>query len=163
MQNGAFCVRCHEQGKEKHGATIAGAKAAETIHADLQHLKDGIQKADETLTKAEEMGMEVSEPKFNLHKASDALTNARTLIHSFKVDVVEKALADGEKVVTEVQGKADHALDGIPVPADLAGGLLGSDPDGHRAAVALHPRPADSRETGGFRFLLSSDRSGGAG
>ena len=35
MQQGAFCVRCHEQGKEKHGATIAGAKAAETIHADL--------------------------------------------------------------------------------------------------------------------------------
>ncbi len=57
------------------------------------------------------MGMEVSEPKFNLRKASDALTNARTQIHSFKVDVVEKALADGEDVVTEVQGKANRALD----------------------------------------------------
>jgi predicted CXXCH cytochrome family protein len=111
MQNGAFCVRCHEQGKEKHGATIAGAKAAETIHADLEHLKGGIRKADETLTEAERKGMEVSKPKFNLQKASDALTNARTQIHSFKVDVVEKALADGEKVVTDVQGEADHALE----------------------------------------------------
>ena len=110
MKEGAFCVRCHEQGKEKHGATIAGAKAAQTIRADLQHLTGGIHKASETLAKAEELGMEVSEPKFNLHKALDALTNARTQIHSFKVDVVEKALADGEKVVTEVQGKADHAL-----------------------------------------------------
>ena len=54
--------------------------------------------------------MEVSEPKFNLHKAFDSLTNARTQIHSFKVDVVQKALADGENVVKEVQGKADHAL-----------------------------------------------------
>jgi hypothetical protein len=110
MQNGAFCARCHEQGKEKHGATIAGAKAAETIHADLQHLKNGIQTAGETLAMAEVKGMEVSEPKFNLQKASDALTNARTMIHSFRVDVVQKALANGEKVVTDVQGKADHAL-----------------------------------------------------
>ena len=110
MQSGAFCARCHEEGKEKHGATLAGAKAAETIHADLQHLKDGIQKAEETLAEAEEKGMEVSEPKFNLHKASDALTNARTQIHSFKVDVVEKALADGEKVVTEVAGQGRPRL-----------------------------------------------------
>jgi len=40
----------------------------------------------------------------------NALTNARTQIHSFKVKVVEDALADGEKVVEEVQGKADGAL-----------------------------------------------------
>lgn len=111
MQNGAFCARCHEEGKMKHGATLAGAKAAETIHADLEHLKNGIHKADKTLTEAEEKGMEVSEPKFNLQKASDSLTNARTQIHSFRVDVVQKALADGEKVVTDVQGKADHALE----------------------------------------------------
>ncbi|MGO9109234.1 MAG: cytochrome c3 family protein [Thermoguttaceae bacterium] len=110
MQNGTFCVRCHEQGNQKHGATLAGAKAAELIHADLQKLKTGIQKADETLSRAEEKGMEVSEPKFNLHKAFDSLTNARTQIHSFQVDVVQKALADGEKVVADVQGKADRAL-----------------------------------------------------
>ena len=76
----------------------------------MKHLKDGIDTAELTLTKAERKGMEVSEPKFNLQKASDALTNARTQIHSFKVDEVEKALDDGEKVVAEVQGKADHAL-----------------------------------------------------
>ena len=110
MQHDAFCVRCHEQGKEKHGATIAGAKVAETIHVDLQHLKDGIQKADQTLAEAEKKGMEVSQPKFNLQKAFDSLTNARTQIHSFRADVVKTALADGEKVVLDVQGKADHAL-----------------------------------------------------
>ena len=143
MQSGAFCARCHEEGKEKHGATLEGREAAKTIHADLEHLKDGIQKADETLAKAEQKGMEVSEPKFNLQKASDALTNARTQIHSFKVKVVEKALADGEKVVKEVQGKADHALEEYQYRRVLAGGLVGSDPDGHRAAVALYPHPAD--------------------
>ena len=96
-------------------------------------------------------GMEVSEPKFNLQKASDALTNARTQIHSFKVDVVKKALADGEKVVDRGPGQGRPRLGGIPVPPVLAGGLAGSDPDSHRAAVALYPHLADSRETGGFQ------------
>jgi predicted CXXCH cytochrome family protein len=111
MEQGAFCIRCHEPGKEKYGATLAGANAAKAIHAGLAQLKSGIVRADETLAEAERKGMEVSEPKFNLQKASDALTNARTQIHSFKVDVVKKALGDGESVVEEVQGKADHALD----------------------------------------------------
>jgi predicted CXXCH cytochrome family protein len=111
MKQGAFCIRCHEPGKEKYGATLAGAQAAEAIHAGLAQLKNGILHADETLAEAERKGMEVSEPKFNLQKASDALTNARTQVHSFKVDVVKKALGDGESVVKEVQGKADHALE----------------------------------------------------
>src|SRR5208283_4790039 len=54
MQNGAFCVRCHEQGKEKHGATIAGAEAAKAIHTGLEHLKNGIHQADDTLALAEQ-------------------------------------------------------------------------------------------------------------
>jgi len=40
----------------------------------------------------------------------DALTNARSLIHTFQVKPVETALAGGAKVVVEVQNKADHAL-----------------------------------------------------
>lgn len=55
--------------------------------------------------------MEVSEPKFELHNAVNALTNARTLIHSFQVTPVEAALADGQRIATEVQDKADRALD----------------------------------------------------
>ncbi len=65
--------------------------------------------------------MEVSEAKFNLQKASDALTNARTQIHSFKVDVVEKALTDGEKVLFE-PGDPDKGIPdkGVQVAADKA-------------------------------------------
>ena len=67
-----------------------------------QHLKDGIQKAEETLAEAERKGMEVSQPEVRIStRPQDALTNARTQIHSFKVDVVEKALADGEKVLID--------------------------------------------------------------
>jgi predicted CXXCH cytochrome family protein len=110
MQEGAFCARCHEEGKLKHGATIAGTEAAKMLHKDISRLKDGIHTAEETLAKAEELGMEVSQPKFELRNASDALTNARTMIHSFNVDTVEKALSVGEKVVAEAQGKGAEAL-----------------------------------------------------
>ena len=160
MQNGAFCARCHTEGKEQHGATLAGREAAKKIHADLEHLTSGIQTADETLAKAERMGMEVSEPKFNLRKASDALTNARTQIHSFKVDVVEKALDDGEDVVTEVQGKANRALDQYEyrrywlaislVPILIVIGLLLL----YIRAVPIPEQPADSQGEGESKETL---------
>ncbi len=55
--------------------------------------------------------MEVSQPKFELRDAFSALTNARTLLHSFQPKPVEGALTDGEKIAAVVQGKADHALE----------------------------------------------------
>jgi len=108
MRDGAVCMKCHENGK--YGATLAGANAAREIRHGLDQLNQQIAKAETTLAKAEQLGMEVSEPKFELRNAVNALTNARTLLHSFQVKPVEAALADGEKVVAEVQGKADHAL-----------------------------------------------------
>jgi len=108
MEGGAVCAKCHENGK--YGATLAGAEAARTIRAGLNGLSDQIKRAKETIDDAERLGMEISVPKFELQKAFNALTNARTLLHSFQVKPVEAALADGQKVVTEVQGKADHAL-----------------------------------------------------
>jgi predicted CXXCH cytochrome family protein len=109
MRDGAVCMKCHENGK--YGATLAGAHAAREIRHGLDQLNQQIAKAETTLAKAEQLGMEVSEPKFDLRNAVNALTNARTLLHSFQVKPVEAALADGEKVAVEVQGKADHALE----------------------------------------------------
>ena len=39
--------------------------------------------------------MEVSQPQFELRKAVDALTNARTLIHTFQVKPVADAVGRG--------------------------------------------------------------------
>ena len=77
----------------------------------LDQLRDQIDGAKKTIEEAERLGMEISVPKFELQKAGNALTNARTMLHSFQVKPVEAALADGQKVVTEVQVKADHALE----------------------------------------------------
>ncbi len=54
--------------------------------------------------------MEVGQPRYELRAAVDALTNARSLIHTFQVKPVETALAGGAKVAAEVQNKAEPAL-----------------------------------------------------
>jgi len=109
MENASVCSRCH--GKGKFGATLAGAQAAKTLRDDLRKLSTGIAAAEETLTHADRLGMEVSKPRFELQKAVDSLINARSLIHTFQVKPVAKAVADGEAVVVDVQAQADHALE----------------------------------------------------
>ena len=89
---------------------LGGAQVAETLRADLEGLDDQIQQAHATIEKAEQLGMEVSGPRFDLHKANDALQNARVQIHSFAVEPVEKTLKAGRETATEVQDAADAAL-----------------------------------------------------
>jgi predicted CXXCH cytochrome family protein len=108
MANGAVCARCHQNGK--YGATLAGSEIARTLRSDLERLQQGIHTAEETLDTAERLGMEVSEPRFELRAAVDEMTNARSQIHTFQLKPVETALAGGAKVVSEVQEKADHVL-----------------------------------------------------
>jgi predicted CXXCH cytochrome family protein len=108
MEDKAVCVRCHAEGT--FGATLVGAQAARTLRSDLDKLKLNITTAEQTLDKAQRLGMEVGQPRYELRAAVDALTNARSLIHTFQVKPVETALAGGAKVVAEVQNKAEHAL-----------------------------------------------------
>ncbi len=109
MASGAVCIKCHQTGK--YGATLAGATVAKTIRSGLDGLDQQIHHAEATLNQAERLGMEVSEPKFELHGALNALTNARTVVHSFQPKPVEVALAEGQKVVVKVQQQADRALE----------------------------------------------------
>jgi hypothetical protein len=111
MGPGAACFQCHAEKKlAVTGATLAGATTAAALRASLDRLRQGMDHADDTLAQAERLGMEVSQPRFDLRKASDALTNARALIHTFTVPTVEKAVDEGQQVVAEVQAKAEHAL-----------------------------------------------------
>jgi hypothetical protein len=108
MGTGAVCATCHAGGK--YGATLAGAEAANTIRVGLDELTHDIAHAKETVAEADRLGMEVSGPRYDLRNAQSALTNARTLLHSFQPKPVEAALTDGQKVAASVQTKADEAL-----------------------------------------------------
>jgi hypothetical protein len=108
MAENATCAKCHAEGK--HGATLAGAKVARMLRSDLDELSQLIAAAEAKTSEAESLGMEVSGPRFDLHKALDARISARTLIHSFDPEPVGRALAEGKKTATEVKELADEAV-----------------------------------------------------
>jgi predicted CXXCH cytochrome family protein len=110
MESGTFCIKCHNPQNPQHGATLAGAQTARAMRNSLEQLKQDIAVAEEKIQAAEQLGMEVRGPRFDLRQASDALTNARTLIHSFNQKPLEEALAEGLKVTGSVQASADKAL-----------------------------------------------------
>jgi hypothetical protein len=110
MEQGAVCNECHDEQRPKYGATVAGAEKAKALRSGLDTLQAGIEYARETMEAADHLGMEVSKPRFEMRKATDALTNARVQIHSFDPVPVEKILAEGQDVVSEVQAAADKAL-----------------------------------------------------
>lgn len=110
MDEGAVCANCHRAENLQLGATLLGADVARQMRQDLEQLKQGITRAEQTLHQAERLGMEVRGPRFELLQAVDALTNARTLVHTFKLEPVAEALAAGSVVAQRVQESGEAAL-----------------------------------------------------
>ncbi len=81
------------------------------MRSRLESLKEQITLAEHKLDRAEHLGMEIRAPRFRLREATDALTNARTLIHSFAIDPMSKTLEQGLQVSIEVEQKAEEALE----------------------------------------------------
>jgi hypothetical protein len=110
MEDSAVCAKCHNPQNPQHGATVAGAETARAMRARLDQLKRDLATAEETIRQAERLGMEVSGPRFDLRQAFDALTNSRTLVHSFKPGPMGESLDEGLKVTAQVQDVAEAAL-----------------------------------------------------
>jgi len=100
MEADGVCGRCHQEGDPKYGATLTGAEAARKMRRGLDDLDAMIEEAKRNLKKAEELGMGVQKPRFELKKASDALTNARSLVHGFALKPMEEVLDEGLQVAT---------------------------------------------------------------
>lgn len=109
MEGDAVCAGCHQD--NKHGATLAGADAARAMRQALENLKQQIAEAEATVAEAERLGMEVRGPRFDLRQSQDALTNARSQIHTFAAEPVQEAVGVGLKVTSEVTTRAQQALD----------------------------------------------------
>ena len=110
MESNAVCSRCHNSDHPQYGATVAGAVTAKAIRFQLDKLKQEIDEAENKVRDAERLGMEVRGPRFDLRQAFDALTNARTQVHSFRPGPTEEALDQGLKVTSSVKIGADEAL-----------------------------------------------------
>ncbi len=87
-QQGTLCVNCHSNGDK-------GFIAAGMMRSRIDELIASIDKSTAILKDAEQKGMEVSKPKFELKGATDALTHARVLIHSSSTAEVDKVVAPG--------------------------------------------------------------------
>ncbi len=100
----AVCVNCHQPNSDEY-------RKAGLIRADLDGLRGDVERATEILTRAERAGMEVSQDKFDLRGAADALLKARTSVHL--VDpVAVKALTDqGDKIAKAEYTKGVQVLD----------------------------------------------------
>jgi hypothetical protein len=110
IADGTVCVRCHNPEHPQYGATVAGADTARKMRMGLDKLKHEIQLAETDVREAERLGMQVRGPRFDLRQAFDALTNARTLVHSFSPGPIEVALNEGLQVTSDVRGAAEGAL-----------------------------------------------------
>jgi predicted CXXCH cytochrome family protein len=93
-QPGALCINCHSNGDK-------GFAAAGMMRSRIDELIASIDKSTAILKDAEEKGMEVSKPKFELKGATDALTHARVLIHSSSTAEVEKVVGPGLDVANK--------------------------------------------------------------
>jgi hypothetical protein len=97
-------VRCHRP-------TDPGGKAATDMRALLDSLRTEHARAAATLATAEHAGMEVSQVRFELNAAYDALVKARTAVHAASVAAVKAETDTGLTIAAKAYARALRALD----------------------------------------------------
>lgn len=100
----AICVSCHD-------ANSTGFKQAAAMRATLDGLRKSIRSATAILDQAERAGMEVSQAKFELRGASDALLKTRTAIHLVDPAAIGKLADEGNQIAAKAHAKGVKALD----------------------------------------------------
>jgi predicted CXXCH cytochrome family protein len=98
-----ICTDCHEQDSKGYITSVA-------MRQQIENLKNKIFLADSLVTKAERAGMQVSDAKFQLNEADDALIKARTEVHSLSVSRIAEVTSEGLKLAQEARGAGRAAL-----------------------------------------------------
>jgi bacterioferritin-associated ferredoxin len=99
----AVCRNCHS-------ADDQGGKTAVAIRTVLDTLRTDNERAREILERAEHAGMEVSQVRFDLGGANDALVKARTAVHAFTLEAVKKEAEPGVGISTKAYERGVRAL-----------------------------------------------------
>jgi predicted CXXCH cytochrome family protein len=102
----AVCVNCHDPAS-------AGYQKAAAIRASLDELRGAVQRATAILERAEHAGMEVSQPKFELRGASDALLKTRATVHQFDPAPIQKLSEEGVQIAGKTYEKGVKAMDDL--------------------------------------------------
>lgn len=100
----AVCAQCH-------GADDKGGRTAKEMRALIDSLRAQHQKAGAILDRAEHAGMEVSQARFDLNGANDAIVKARAAVHAFTLEAVKKEAEAGLAIGAKAQARGERALD----------------------------------------------------
>jgi len=104
LDDKAVCAACHS-------ATDKGGRAALEIRGALDRLRQAQATATGVLERAEHAGMEVSQARFDLNGANDALVKARAAIHTFSVPAVKTEVDAGLTIAGKAYARGVRALD----------------------------------------------------
>jgi hypothetical protein len=94
-----------------HAATDPGGQTAAGMRRVLDALRTDHARATATLERAEHAGMEVSQARFDLNGATDALVKARAAVHAARLEAVEKEAGAGAAVAAKLKARGLRALD----------------------------------------------------
>ena len=101
---GAVCANCHS-------GDDGGGKAAAGMRDVLDRLRGEHARAAQTLERAEHAGMEVSQGRFDLAGASEALVKARVAVHAASLPAVQKEIEPGLAITAKAYARGLRALD----------------------------------------------------
>jgi Cytochrome c3 len=104
LDDKAVCATCHS-------ADDRGGRAALEIRAAIDRLRQEQAGAVAVLERAEHAGMEVSQARFDLNGATDALVKARAAIHAFSVAAVQREVDAGLTIASKAHSRGVRALD----------------------------------------------------
>ncbi len=102
----AVCVNCHDP-------KSAGYQKAAQIRTSLDELRAAVQRAMAILDRAEHAGMEVSQAKFELRGATDALLKTRATVHQFDPAPIKKLSDEGVQIANKMYEKGVKAMDDL--------------------------------------------------
>jgi predicted CXXCH cytochrome family protein len=99
----AVCIGCHD-------AASAGGRKAEEMRAVIDGLRQAVAEAEALLRRAEQAGMEVSLPLFDLKGGTEALIKARAAVHTFTLAAVKQEADAGLAIAAAARQKGERAL-----------------------------------------------------
>jgi hypothetical protein len=100
----AICGNCHTP-------QDTGGKTAVAMRETIDKLRSRYESAHAILAKAENAGMEVSQPLFELNGAKTALVKARAAIHGFNLNGVNAEVKPGLEISDKAYARGVRALD----------------------------------------------------
>ena len=103
VTEGAICLDCHSEGEAAY--TVAGS-----MRQRLDDLRAALDESEQILDRAEQSGMEVSQGRLEWNSAHEELIKARVEVHGFRLEPVDKIVAEGIKVAQQSQQAGVDAL-----------------------------------------------------